>query len=264
MKNLKQVTGWLFVVIMAVAISQLFNIPFLPLLAVLTITSLFFLPETALYVVVSNPLIGKASGSMGGATFSTWKGKNVLKNKATSVANPNTILQQMRRSALEQSTALFRSNSAAINLGYKKKAVGMSAYNAFSREILKNSFNYTAPPVATLTNNLLRTSSGTIADTYIGVLTADRSANTIEAVYQATIEGIGQSLNDRALFLVYNSTKGTWAIGNTTALRSAGLASVVMPALWTVGDAIQAYLGFYNPVSGDSSNNTWNSGVVVA
>lgn len=30
---------------------------------------------------VQNTLIGRASGSVGGATFTTWKGINVLKSK---------------------------------------------------------------------------------------------------------------------------------------------------------------------------------------
>ncbi len=170
MKNLKIASGWLFALVMALLISLLFAIPFIPLFTALTLLSLFVGRKVALNVVVSNPLIGKSSGSMGGATFTTWKGKNVLKNKATSVANPNTINQQMRRSALEQTVAIFRANSAAINLGFKKKAVGMSAYNAFSREALQNGFNYSAPPVASLNWVDIQTSSGNIATTPITTL----------------------------------------------------------------------------------------------
>jgi hypothetical protein len=264
MKNLKTATGWLFAAIMALVISQVFTIPFIPLFIALSLISLLPAQKTALNVVVSNPLIGKSSGSMGGATFTTWKGKNVLKNKASSVANPNTINQQMRRSALEQAVAIFRANSAAINLGYKKKAVGMSPYNAFSREVLKNAFDYSTPPTATLEPQDLLFSSGNIETTEITGLTADRSANTVLVDFSPNATGIGQSVNDKVILLAYNTTLQTWSVSETEEIRSTGQAQVSMPGPWAVGNTVRSYLSFYNPISGETSNTRTLTGTIIA
>ena len=57
---------------------------------------------------VQNTLIGKSSGSVGGATFSTWKGINVLKSKAITVANPKTVGQLTQRNRMTLMVSIFR------------------------------------------------------------------------------------------------------------------------------------------------------------
>lgn len=113
--------------------------------------------------VVQNTLIGKSKQSVGGTTFSTWKGINVLKSKPTSVANPQTDLQKMQRSALQQIVSIYRIINVAIKKGWKKLAVKKSEYNAFTSYSLKNAFDFDAPPVADLDPKLLRITNGTIS-----------------------------------------------------------------------------------------------------
>lgn len=88
--------------------------------------------------ITQNTLIGKASGSVGGATFSSWKGKNVLRSKPSSVSNPNSPGQLEQRSKLRKAVAFYRSLAAVVNLGFQQMANGMSNYNAFIREALKS------------------------------------------------------------------------------------------------------------------------------
>ena len=59
--------------------------------------------------VVQNPIIGRARGQAGGMVFTTQFGRNVLKSKALSVANPKTDKQLGRRAAMTQTVALYRS-----------------------------------------------------------------------------------------------------------------------------------------------------------
>ena len=88
--------------------------------------------------ITQNTLIGKSSGSVGGATFSSWKGKNVLRTKPTSVANPKSPGQVAQRLKMAKAVQLFRSLAGVFNLGYASKAVGMSSYNAFIKNVLNS------------------------------------------------------------------------------------------------------------------------------
>lgn len=55
--------------------------------------------------VVLSGLLQDIRGSMGGSTFSAWKGLNYLRNKAVSVANPNTDNQAKLRANFAESVA---------------------------------------------------------------------------------------------------------------------------------------------------------------
>src|SRR5574344_1175407 len=88
--------------------------------------------------IVQNTLIGKASGSVGGTTFTSWKGKNVLKSKPAQVANPRTAAQTAQRTKFIGAVASYRQMAPVVQQGFAGLAVGKSAYNAYASENIKN------------------------------------------------------------------------------------------------------------------------------
>lgn len=214
--------------------------------------------------VVTNPLIGRASGSMGGATFSTWKGKNVLKDKATSVANPNTDAQQAQRSAFTQMVRAFRGMPSVIKAGFKKLAVGMSEFNAFARAILDIAFDVSVPPTATIVPANILISKGTITSSALTTAVADRSLNNVTVTFPTTASQPGQSVSDIALVAAYNETLSLWIGAVTGSLRSGGTATITLPAEWLTGNDVTIYLGFYNTLSAESSDSVNTSNTIVA
>lgn len=68
--------------------------------------------------ITQNTLIGRTSGRVGNAVFSTWKGRNVLKQKAETVANPRTILQQMNRLRFTTLLNIGKSLQPIITYGF--------------------------------------------------------------------------------------------------------------------------------------------------
>lgn len=212
---------------------------------------------------VSNTLIGPSSGRVGNAVFSTWKGINVLKEKPGSVANPNTDSQQMRRSALSQVVSIFRQAPGAIRAGFKKLAVQMSEWNSFSSNALRFAFDYSTPPTALLVPADLLVSKGTISSTPINSIVASVGAGTIIANFPTTAPDPGQSLTDKALIVAYNVTTGDWTGGTTSAARSTGTANIPLPAGWVSTNNIRVYVGFYNELSGESSDSVNTTGSVV-
>ena len=214
--------------------------------------------------VVQNPLIGQAKQKMGNAVFATWKGINVLKTKAMSVANPQTGRQIMQRSAFAQIVAIYRFIPAVVNVGFKKLAVKMSEFNAFSSFNLKEAFNLTAPPVATLIPGNILISKGTIATTELLTIVASKAADTIVATWSADPLQPGQSVSDLAIIAAYNSTLNEWTGGVTEAARSTETASIDLPTAWVSTNVIQVYLGFYSAVDGKSADSATLAGTVTA
>ncbi len=131
MKFVNALLSIVLTAILSLTIASLFDIHFAMVFGVLIVGSLFIPGELSFKTVVSNPLIGHSRKSMGNVTFTTWKGIDVLKNKAISVANPNTGKQIQQRSAFTQIVKLFRSAPDSIRAGFKKQAVKQSEFNAF-------------------------------------------------------------------------------------------------------------------------------------
>jgi hypothetical protein len=213
--------------------------------------------------VVSNPLIGRTKQSMGNATFSSWKGINVLKTKATSVANPRTDGQIGQRSAFSQIVAAFRTMPAAIRAGFKKLAVKKSEFNAFMAAALDEAFDMSVPGTATLIPANVLISKGTIASTAILISVADISVGTITATWASAVLQPGQSVSDKAIICAYNEDLGKFSGLATPTLRSANAGSITLPAGWLAGHNVTTYLGFYNSLSGESADSVNIATIVV-
>lgn len=84
--------------------------------------------------LVQNVLIGKASGSVGEATFTTWKGKNVLKSKAQNGYSNPSQAQLNNNEKFAVMVALYRSIAGIVTSGFKAQANGQSEYNGFMQE----------------------------------------------------------------------------------------------------------------------------------
>jgi len=205
---------------------------------------------------VQNTLIGKSSGSVGGATFSTWKGLNVLKSKPETVANPQSDNQLMRRSAMTQMVTIFRRIPAAVDAGFKKLAIHMSAFNAFVSYNLKNAFDYSAPPNATIDLSSILISKGTITPTASSTVTKTNGSPTITVTYPTTIADPGQSATDKVIVVCYNEDQFNWGSAVGTATRADGTVDVTMPTDFSTTDVVVTYLAFYNELSGESSDST--------
>jgi hypothetical protein len=264
MKHLKPIIGFTFVAAFSLLISSLFSVPFIGVFLVSLVIGSIATPSGVLNVVVSNPLIGKSKKSMGNVTFSTWKGINVLKEKPTSVANPRSDDQEMRRSAFSQIVEAFRQIPAIVRIGFKKLAVKKSEFNAFVSYNLKNAFDYTAAPSASLYPEQVLISRGTIAPTPLLTAVADRSANTITVTYSDVAGDPGQSTTDRVIIAAYNGDKKEWTGAVSAQDRADGTAQIVLPADWATGEVVWIYAGFYNQLTGESSDSTNLSGPIVA
>lgn len=212
---------------------------------------------------VQNTLIGKSSGSVGGATFSTWKGINVLKSKAIEVANPQTQLQQNQRNRMSLLVALFRLISSTVNIGFSKLAIQKSAYNAFVQtNLLPANFSGTAPSMD-LDYTKILIAKGTIGDAQNVAVAGTNASPTVTLTWDESPLPVGGSLTDVAIAAVYNETKDVWGFNTAeTATRDDETISVTMPENSATSDDLLGYLFFKNPTTGEVSTSQYTDAVV--
>ena len=212
----------------------------------------------------SNPLIGKASGSVGGVTMSSWKGINVIKSKPTSVANPQSDKQMDRRNALAAVVVIFRLVVSAVNAGFKSLAVKQSPYNAFSSYALKNAFTYAGTGTPTLIPANFKFSKGSIADTSISTVVVANADATVTVTFPTTATGASQSASDLAILVAYNEDNDEWFGELTSAARSTGTASIELPSACSTDDTVHVFLGFTSSNGSLQSDSIHDSAVVGA
>lgn len=92
----------------------------------------FINPLNSLLIMkTANTVFGKSSGKLAGVVASSWKGINVVREKALVVANPNTVAQQTQRGKMAFTVASARSILGLLQLSFKEQAVKQSEFNAF-------------------------------------------------------------------------------------------------------------------------------------
>ncbi len=215
--------------------------------------------------VGQNLLFGRMKQKIGGIVTSTWKGINVIKSKPLTVANPRTDLQIMRRAALIQTVAIARTIASKISYGFKEQAVFKSAFNAFVGYTLRNAYDYSAPPGATILPAQMLMAQGTISPTPINTIVADVSLATTVVTYSNFVVNPGQSASDVALAVVLNVTTNIFYAVNSSALRSDGTLTISAADVpLTVGNTLRLYLFFYNDASRKSSDSVTTTTVVIA
>ena len=204
--------------------------------------------------VPQNTLIGKTKQSVGNATFTTWKGINVLKSKPVSVANPRTQGQVNQRTMMANFVKLYRENAAIFNAGFRQLAVKQSAYNAASSANLKNaSINNQDSPVLA-DPSILEVAKGSLYPAPITGVVTDRSSNAIVINWSPGIQA--DQLNGDIAYATAYSNDGT-VVGSSIGegVRSDGELTFDLAAGVNAGIQINVYLFFVQTGSG----KVWDS-----
>lgn len=215
-------------------------------------------------VITQNPWIGRAKQSAGNMTLTTWKGKNVMKTKPLSVENPNTEAQQYQRNTLALFVSIYRQISAAIQIGFKQQAIGMSEYNACAKANMMESFTSGLAPLATFDPANFKASKGTIFPTVVASQVASAGGGDTVLTYDPTITAPGQSLSDKAIVACYNMDTKTWNTNLVGALRSIGTVNCLLPAGSLAAHTIYTYLFFVNAAGTKTSDSEVDTVIIGA
>ncbi|MEJ7829091.1 MAG: DUF6266 family protein [Segetibacter sp.] len=210
-----------------------------------------------------NTLIGRSSGSIGGVTFSTWKGINVAKSKATSVADPKTPAQLAQRARMANAVILAKALGELINSGFVEGATGKSAYNVFVSQNIKNGSISGDPANRITAPATFSLSSGTLDNTILNGMVADASSNEIAITWDFAISG-NKLGTDKAAAVVMDASGNVIAKQLNVRLREFGGIIMVATRPMVVGETVHGYLTFYQAGSRKSDDSAYRTAVVQA
>lgn len=214
-------------------------------------------------VIVQIPLLGRARKSAGEMTFTKWKDKNVLKNKASQVANPNTVNQQMRRGMFSQLVTAGRLFLPVFDLGFIAYRNTMSQFNAF---IKFNYGLYVTPGIAPAFNvvdSALIFAKGPLTPTVPTNVVATNSSAAVTMTFPTTTSAPDQAVNDNAYAVWLNENTGDYAYQLTPVLRSSGTIAGTLNGNATTGDTVHGYL-FFMRADGTIASDSEAFTIVVA
>lgn len=213
--------------------------------------------------VVQNTLIGRSKQSIGNATFTTWKGKNVLKSKPITVENPRTDGQVLQRLRMRAIVSAFRAMSSTIVVGFKERAVGMSEYNAFTKTNIIGATTVSLPNNDAINWPNLQVAMGTIYPTTPTSVTADDSDNAVVINYPTSPSDPGQSATDDLNVVYFNETQSYFRNSLGVAQRSTGTLSITDTQM-VAGDVIHFYSFFSKADGSKESDSVYTAVTVVA
>lgn len=210
--------------------------------------------------VVHNTLIGRARGSVGNATFTQWKGLNILKEKIAIMTNPRSANQQANRTRFTALLGFAKLWRPLLQIGFKEYAGTMSWMNRFMSVNSNNGFltwddnNGTWVPH----NELVVISEGSLYPTV--PIISDDSKTSIVITFDA--EPINnQSGGDFVMSLLITPTETKFLIGSV--IRDAGTFTFTATAS-TVGDPFYIITFFMSSDGRIVSNSIGLQGVLTA
>lgn len=209
--------------------------------------------------VVSNPLIGKSKQSAGGVTFTSWKGRNVLKNKATSVANPRSPLQVANRTRLSGSTKFYAKHRSALMLSFLRMMGDVTDGNKFvSLNRLCFSGSVVGLDVPSVSSLIL--SQGSLGTVVSCVVTQE---NLSQASFDIVYAGnpMQSDPSDFIALVAYNLTKDAFSVTPAAAIEGS---QVVLAGLSSsIGDVLHFWAYSYSE-TGKKLGNSFYCGTYVA
>lgn len=202
--------------------------------------------------VVQNPIVGKASGSVGNITFAGWKGKNIMKTKAeNSYSNP-TQSQLNNNEKFAVMIAFYRTISSIVLSGFKAMAIGKSEYNAFMQENPYSDVVEGTPGAYLVSTELLKVAKGPELISALGTVEkAASGANSIEITWSDTTS---LAPTTPLVAVAFNRTTGSFIVANYADFDQ-GITTVDATGIGTAIATTDVYLFYCNLVTGKACDS---------
>lgn len=252
--SLSKVCYGLLAVIMGAILAQLLHID--PLVGGLVFGFISVLSPTpkissTLYTVTQNPLIGRAKNKAGGMVFTTWKGKNIIKTKPLTVAQPPSDTRSMQQSIIRQLVALGRPILTLIRKAFKEVSTGSTEWASYIKYNADEAFDTTSPPTAALIANRMSFAKGTLINPSDLGNSFTLRVGTI--TWTDNSSASGNSATDQLNVIAITDT-GELQFFNEIAVRSAETATFTLTGLTTVADF--SIYGFFTTPSGSKAGDS--------
>lgn len=191
--------------------------------------------------ITQNPIVGRMHGTLGNAVASKWKGRNTLRSKALTVANPQTDAQMKQRSKFDIVLGFARIFGAIIRVGFKEVATTISEYNAFMSENMLNDFLAYVSNAWVADPSKMIVAKGSLDTTDYTAITANASANTVTLSWSAIASG-NQSNGDKLHVVCGTATARGGDFGSYS--RNSATATIALNGDIVTSDVVNGYFFF--------------------
>jgi uncharacterized protein DUF6266 len=203
---------------------------------------------------IGQGILGGLSGKVGNIIGASWKGINYIRIKPTSVANPRTPGQVNQRNKFTAALEFLQPNKQFINIGYKSLAIKKSAFNAAMSSVLTSGITGVAPNFTVDYPNVL-ISKGDLKVALNPSFVAT-TPGQVSFGWDDNSTEVNANITDKAMLLVYNSTKKESIYLSDGTIREDGNQEVYIPASYT-GDTIHMFMAFVTEGGSQVSNSSY-------
>ena len=188
-------------------------------------------------------VLGTITQSIGGVTATTWKGKNVLKQKVAATNTSNTPAQQVQRRKFAALATLGGKMGPAIRVGYRLAAATVTEQNAFytaNKEVVSDNGT-----LATVNYAEIQVSTGIVAPVTGLTVYWDTVNGTAQTEWDDNSNGSDALPTDEGRMVLIDTVKGDVYVGVFSDPRNNGELGEAWPAKKGVPAAnIRAYVYF--------------------
>ena len=211
--------------------------------------------------IISNGIMGDTRKSVGNFVTYISGGQNIIRKKASSVNNPNTLAQQKQREAFSMLVSLFRIAAPAIKVSFPERIQKHSAYNAFME---KNTPEAITGPVGNQLIDYPNLTTGK-GSQLVPKNTAITSTVTgrVSLTWDDNSNGTTGLANDKAVIILINSIKDEVETSVFEATRASAGLDITVPSGW-LSNTVHAYISFISNDNSKASDSVYIGSVAVS
>lgn len=189
-------------------------------------------------------------GTIGAVVESSWNGIRYLRSKPAHYRDCKSVAQLTQREKMSQCHTMVNSMLPLVQIGYREKAVGMSAYNVCMSRNMRSAMQGTYPHVAIEYDKVLL-GEGPLA--IATDATAKVTDGRVTVQWNVTPHQGNGKATDKALVAIYNVERANAILWLRYAKRADGMVEITLPKDW-VGAQLELFIGFENSEQSLCSN----------
>jgi hypothetical protein len=188
-------------------------------------------------------LLGGFSGKVGTVAGGSWNGIDYMRGNPTHISNPRTVAQQDQRARMSAMIKFLSPLKDFLRLGFKSKAVKMSAFNAATSYNLAHAVIGNFPDYE-IDYSKLMVSQGKLPGA-VNPQIISTASGQIKFTWDDNSSDRDASPDDRAILLVYNPQKESTVTSFGESFRASGSQTIDLPGSME-GEELVCYISFRN------------------
>ncbi len=202
---------------------------------------------------IKQGILGGFNGTVGTVVGGSWKGLSYMRGKAQSIKNPRTEKQMAQRIKFAMAQKFVKVMTAYLQVGYRNYTEHQTATNAAMSHTVRNCMAGKYPTFGIDPSKVMVSSGSLMPGRFCTVKVTDQVA---AFAWEDNSDESHAAIDDFAMPLIYNFTKGEAIFTTEVASRVDCQATLKLPADWQ-GDLLSCYIGFASVQNNGVSNSVY-------